>query len=92
MFVFQSLNIFSVPLLGSEWLTACVPCSGVYLPTPLTPVLGANELGYSSIFSLPVSLLASTVFSESLWQKVWSGKDRKSIVIGGEFKGPPIGV
>ncbi len=34
------------------------------LPLPLTKAQGVNELGYSSIFSLPVSLLASTVFRQ----------------------------
>lgn len=32
--------------------------------------LGVNWFGYSSIFSMPCSLLASNVFSEAMWQKV----------------------
>ena len=32
--------------------------------------LGANKLGYGSIFSLPVSLMSATIFSEAMWQKV----------------------
>lgn len=46
-------------------------------------VLGPNIAGYGTIFSLPCSLMASTVFSEALWQKVWASKDRKSLVFGG---------
>ena len=45
--------------------------------------LGVNKYGYSAIFSMPVSLIASTVFSEAMWQKVWASKDRKSMVGGG---------
>ena len=33
--------------------------------------LGVNRLGYSTIFSMPVALMASTVFSEAMWQKIW---------------------
>jgi|LauGreSBDMM110SN_4_FD.fasta_scaffold129634_1 hypothetical protein len=33
--------------------------------------LGVNKFGYSAIFSMPVSLLAASVFSEAVWQKVW---------------------
>ncbi|MEW5319668.1 MAG: hypothetical protein WDW38_010808 [Sanguina aurantia] len=45
--------------------------------------LGPNVAGYGTIFSLPCSLMAATVFSEALWQKVWASKDRQSLVFGG---------
>ncbi|KAG2437853.1 hypothetical protein HXX76_005471 [Chlamydomonas incerta] len=62
-----------------------------YLPKPLPNdityetgwPLGANKLGYSAIFSMPCSLVAATVFSEAMWQKVWASTDRKSVVFGG---------
>ena len=33
--------------------------------------LGVNRFGYSAIFSMPISLMAATVFSEAMWQKIW---------------------
>ncbi|KAG2497326.1 hypothetical protein HYH03_004490 [Edaphochlamys debaryana] len=45
--------------------------------------LGANKFGYSAIFSMPCSLMASTIFSEAMWQKVWASKDRRSVYFGG---------
>lgn len=45
--------------------------------------LGANAAGYGAIFSMPCSLMAATVFSEAMWQKVWASQDRKSVVFGG---------
>ena len=47
------------------------PTTGyIYFP------LGVNKYGYSTIFSMPCALMASTVFSEAVWQKVggtWIG-------------------
>jgi SSS family solute:Na+ symporter len=45
--------------------------------------LGVNDNGYSAIFSMPVSLIAATVFSEAMWQKVWASKDKKAMIGGG---------
>lgn len=45
--------------------------------------LGANKFGYSAIFSMPCSLIAATVFSEAMWQKVWASKDKKAMIGGG---------
>ncbi|GFR42610.1 hypothetical protein Agub_g3541 [Astrephomene gubernaculifera] len=45
--------------------------------------LGANKFGYSAIFSMPCSLMASTVFSEAMWQKVWASTSRRAVVFGG---------
>ncbi|KXZ51913.1 hypothetical protein GPECTOR_11g40 [Gonium pectorale] len=45
--------------------------------------LGANKLGYSAIYSMPCSLMAATVFSEAMWQKVWASTDRRSVIFGG---------
>ena len=45
--------------------------------------LGVNFFGYSAIFSMPVSLIAATVFSDAMWQKVWASKDRTSLIGGG---------
>lgn len=45
--------------------------------------LGPNKYGYSAIFSMPCSLMASTVFNDAMWQKVWAGADRRAVVMGG---------
>eukprot|EP00798_Chlamydomonas_sp_ICE-L_P029076 gene29076-32284_t len=57
-----------------------------YLPKPLPDApfpLAPNTVGYGTLFSMPVSLMSATVFSEALWQKVWASKDRKSLLWGG---------
>ena len=35
--------------------------------------------GYSSIFVMPASLFAATVFSEAMWQRVWASKDKQAL-------------
>jgi solute:Na+ symporter, SSS family len=35
--------------------------------------------GYSSIFVMPASLFAATVFSEAMWQRVWASKDKRAL-------------
>lgn len=56
--------------------------------------LGFNELGYSTLFSMPCALMASTVFSEAVWQKVWASESRGSLIFGGSvaFVGITIAV
>ncbi|GAX81943.1 hypothetical protein CEUSTIGMA_g9371.t1 [Chlamydomonas eustigma] len=49
--------------------------------------LGVNKYGYSSIFSMPVSLFAATVFSEAMWQKIWASEDRSTMIFGGVMGG-----
>jgi SSS family solute:Na+ symporter len=54
--------------------------------TPLSDSLrGLTLAGYSSIFVQPISLSASTVFLESMWQKCWASSDRKSLYVGSTF-------
>lgn len=45
--------------------------------------LGANFYGYSSILTLPVSLIAATAFSEQVWQRVWASESERTLQIGG---------
>lgn len=52
------------------------------LQSPLPPELGPNEYGYTSIFTLGLSLLASTVFSEAMWQRVWASSSRRVLHVG----------
>ncbi|GLC41104.1 hypothetical protein PLESTB_001792000 [Pleodorina starrii] len=53
------------------------------LPKPLPEYLGPNPAGYSAIYSMPCSLMAATVFSEAMWQKVWASESRGAVVFGG---------
>ncbi len=45
--------------------------------------LDTNFYGYSSIFSMPCSLMSATVFSEAVWQRVWAAESLTSLRIGG---------
>jgi hypothetical protein len=54
----------------------------VPLQKPLPPELAPNEAGYTSIFTLGLSLLASTVFSEAMWQRVWASSSRRALRAG----------
>jgi len=45
-------------------------------------LLGKTETGYSSIFTMPLSLVTATVFSEAMWQRVWASEDKKALRFG----------
>lgn len=49
------------------------------LRQPLPERLGINYSGFSSIFSLPISLLSSACYQESFWQRVWAAEDKRSL-------------
>lgn len=58
------------------------------LPKPMPPALVAGDpafgpsgerAGLGAIFAMPCSLIAATVFSEALWQRVWASTDRRSL-------------
>jgi SSS family solute:Na+ symporter len=57
------------------------------LPPDLGPMraqLGpANPYGFSGVFVMPVSLLASTVFSQSVWQRVYAAQTARALQAGG---------
>lgn len=56
------------------------------LPTPLTPELwGLNSAGYSSIFTMPASLLCATFYSEVMWQRVWASDSQATLYFGSSF-------
>ncbi|KAI0243836.1 hypothetical protein L0F63_007045, partial [Massospora cicadina] len=48
------------------------------LPTEL----GATTKGYNSLFILPVTLMAATVFSEAPWQRVWASESPQALKRG----------
>jgi len=40
---------------------------------------GFSYVGYSSLFSMPVSLMSATLYSEAVWQRVWAAEDDKTL-------------
>eukprot|EP00924_Labyrinthula_sp_SR-Ha-C_P007726 snap_masked-scaffold_28-processed-gene-1.16-mRNA-1 protein AED:0.06 eAED:1.00 QI:0/0/0/1/1/1/2/0/539 len=40
-------------------------------------VKGTTEAGWGTVFTLPLSLLTATIFSEALWQRSWAAADEK---------------
>ncbi|RKO90676.1 hypothetical protein BDK51DRAFT_43350 [Blyttiomyces helicus] len=54
---------------------------------PLPDALAANTAGWGSLATLGISLSASTVFTDALWQRVWASEDdaalKKGAAIGG---------
>ena len=45
--------------------------------------LAPNIYGYSSIFTMPISLLAATIFSDAMWQRVWAAESKTAVYMGG---------
>lgn len=69
------------------------PCSAVTLlpahlrrqqpiPSPLPEGMGPNFFGYIAIFTLTVSLISSTMFSEAVWQRVWASATPRALYGG----------
>jgi hypothetical protein len=56
------------------------------IPNPLPADLGPNFFGYIAIFTLTVSLISSTMFSEAVWQRVWASATPRALY-GGAFVG-----
>ena len=48
----------------------------------MVPEFGYCFNRYSSILTLPASLIGAYIFSESLWQRVWASQDTKTLVKG----------
>jgi hypothetical protein len=44
--------------------------------------LGPVFAGYIAIFTLTISLISSTFFSEAMWQRVWASSDKKALYGG----------
>ncbi|GJP78331.1 hypothetical protein CLOP_g8651 [Closterium sp. NIES-67] len=50
---------------------------------PLSPNLGwSNPLGLASLVFMPVSLLATTLFNEAMWQRCWASASPSSLLWG----------
>jgi hypothetical protein len=44
--------------------------------------LGPVFAGYIAIFTLTISLISSTFFSEAMWQRVWASSDKRALYGG----------
>jgi hypothetical protein len=44
--------------------------------------MGPNFYGYIAIFTLTVSLISSTMFSEAVWQRVWASATPRALYGG----------
>jgi hypothetical protein len=44
--------------------------------------MGPNFFGYIAIFTLTVSLISSTMFSEAVWQRVWASATPRALYGG----------
>ncbi|KAL7747845.1 hypothetical protein RI367_006780 [Sorochytrium milnesiophthora] len=44
-----------------------------------TDTLGPTQAGWYNCFSLPISLIAATIFSEANWQRVWAAESRTAL-------------
>eukprot|EP01134_Creolimax_fragrantissima_P008372 CFRG8372T1 len=78
----QVQAVFSVLLIVilAIYLAADFPSD---LPTPITDEqIGLTYAGYSSLAAMPISLMASTVFSEAMWQRVWASESKSSLYFG----------
>ncbi|WIA37348.1 hypothetical protein OEZ86_014277 [Tetradesmus obliquus] len=52
------------------------------IPSPLPEGMGPNFFGYIAIFTLTVSLISSTMFSEAVWQRVWASATPRALYGG----------
>ncbi|KAI9223179.1 hypothetical protein BC828DRAFT_345249 [Blastocladiella britannica] len=58
-------------------------------PLPPFPweTLGATSYGWSTLVTLPLSMIASTFFSEANWQRVWAAESPRALLKGSVFGG-----
>ncbi|KAI8904125.1 hypothetical protein EDD86DRAFT_92271 [Gorgonomyces haynaldii] len=51
----------------------------------LPPGLGITEMGYESIVTIGLALVAATMFSDAVWQRVWAAQDNRALQKGVYF-------
>ncbi|ORZ40766.1 hypothetical protein BCR44DRAFT_1099857 [Catenaria anguillulae PL171] len=55
----------------------------IWFPRDLPPFphdqLGATAAGWNTVFTLPTSMIASSFFSEAMWQRVWAAESRTAL-------------
>ncbi|KAJ3275482.1 hypothetical protein HDV01_000309 [Terramyces sp. JEL0728] len=54
---------------------------------PLPDYLGINYTGEASFATLGIALISSTMFSDAVWQRVWSAKDDRALNLGAAVGG-----
>ena len=64
--------------ISGENTTAGEPCSVTFLQQ----LYGTYEGGYGTIFTLPLSLVCATLFSEAFWQRAWAAEDPRALKFG----------
>lgn len=64
--------------ISGENTTAGEPCSITFLDQ----LYGTYEAGYGTLFTLPLSLVCATVFSEAFWQRAWAAQDESALKFG----------
>ncbi|KAI9152541.1 hypothetical protein H9P43_009333 [Blastocladiella emersonii ATCC 22665] len=74
----QGIFASSLLVLLAGYLAVSFPRSADLPPFP-HETLGATSLGYSTLFTLPASMIASTFFSEGCWQRVWAAESRTAL-------------
>ncbi|OZJ03895.1 hypothetical protein BZG36_03953 [Bifiguratus adelaidae] len=77
-------SVFSFVLLFIIYFYVAATFRPGTLP-PLNEELGPNYYGYATIASMPISLIASTIFSESYWQRIWASDSDRALKRGAWF-------
>ncbi|KAJ3361816.1 hypothetical protein GGF32_006991 [Allomyces javanicus] len=83
----QMQGVFSALLFVvlSTYLAATYP--RMHLPAFPTETLGATSYGWSTWFTLPASMIASSFFSEATWQRVWAAESKTALRRGAAVAG-----
>eukprot|EP00906_Rhabdomonas_costata_P014054 RCo020155 len=78
--VTDRLQAFASMLLIALLFFYCVATFRHEMP-PLSNDLGVGYdiAGYSSIMSMPSSMVAATIYSEAFWSRVWASEDRRAL-------------
>ena len=75
------------PLPPPETHLYCVSGENTSLGEPCTytfldQLYGTYESGYGTLFTLPLSLVCATLFSEAFWQRAWAAEDEAALKFG----------
>lgn len=76
--------------IQSIFIILLISCVAIYLSAtfrhslgPLPEQIGVDSsMGWSSIATIGLGLTSSAIFSDSVWQRVWSAKDANALLIG----------
>ncbi|ORZ36371.1 hypothetical protein BCR44DRAFT_27234 [Catenaria anguillulae PL171] len=81
----QFQGIFATALVVTliAFISATFP--GMQLPTFPVETLGPQYYGWTSLMTLPTSLIAATFFSEAMWQRIWAAESQTALRKGAVF-------